>query len=247
MRKKAINSSSAKLQPMQALLLALSEDLALPLLQIKTGLEVVEQQNFSKPVARVQTEKLMLVADNGLGLIEAYRYALKAISEPDQPAEPISIGAILNDVAQQIYPYAKKYNTSIQVDVRGRPAPVLAHQPSLQAALEVLGTSLIRAQSASEVKKKYHLLLGAHRSGGHVSTGAFSNLGGLSDKALRMARSLVGNARNPIPQVPPGAASGILIADMLCSAMWQPLRATAHKNLHGLSTTLPLSRQLNLV
>lgn len=247
MKDKKHHKAAAKLQPMQALLLALSEDLALPLLQVKTGLELIENRNFSKPVVRSQTEKMLLVTDNGLGLIEAYRYALKAAAEPDPPAQPVSIGAIFEVVAHQIAPYAKKYNTTIEIDIRGRPAPVLAHEPSLKIAMEVLGTSIIRAQSASNQAKKYQMLLGAHRNGSQVSAGVFSSLSGLSDKALRLARDLTGTARNPIPQVPPGAASGILIADMLCTAMWQPLRASAHNNLHGLSTALPLSRQLNLV
>lgn len=247
MRKKSANRSADKLTPMQALLLALSDDLALPLLQVKTGLESLEQQNFSRPAVRAQTEKLLLFTDNGLGLIEAYRLALKASANPDLPAQPVAIGAVLNDVAQQIYPFAKKYLTDIEIDVRGHPAPVLAHQPSLQAALEVLSSSIIRAQGSAQQKKHYRLLLGAHRSGSLVSAGVFSSVSGLSDKALRAARDLVGSARQPLPSVPPGATSGILIADMLCAAMWQPLRATAYNNMHGLSTVLPLSRQLNFV
>ncbi|HVS78999.1 MAG TPA: hypothetical protein VHD84_01785, partial [Candidatus Saccharimonadales bacterium] len=70
---------------------------------------------------------------------------------------------------------------------------------------------------------------------------------GLSDRTLRAARSLVGKARQPLPAVPAGAATGVLVADMLCSAMWQPLRAAAHHNLPGLVTALPASKQLQFV
>lgn len=247
MRKKPLYGSQEKLQPLQALLLALSDDLALPLLQIKTGVEVLGVENYNRSAAKSQSEKLLLAADNGLQLIEAYKLALAASVNPDMPVEPVAIGAVLHDVAQQIYPYAKKYATEIEVDVRGRPAPVLAHLPSLRSALEVLSSSIIRAQSSTEQKKRYRVLLAAHRSGGVISTGVFSSINGLSDKTLRAARNLVGSARNPLPSLPSGAASGILIADVLCSAMWQPLRSTAHNNMHGLSTALPLSKQLNFV
>jgi hypothetical protein len=38
-----------------------------------------------------------------------------------------------------------------------------------------------------------------------------------------------------------------LVADMLCAALWQPLRAAAHNNLAGLATSLPVSKQLKFV
>ncbi|MGH7156646.1 MAG: hypothetical protein ACREGG_00815, partial [Candidatus Saccharimonadales bacterium] len=75
----------------------------------------------------------------------------------------------------------------------------------------------------------------------------FSNVQGLSDRTLRAARSLIGKARQPLPAVPAGAAAGVLVADMLCSIMWQPLRAAAHNNLAGLATSIPVSKQLKFV
>jgi hypothetical protein len=80
-----------------------------------------------------------------------------------------------------------------------------------------------------------------------IATGVFSTVHGLSDKTLRAARSLVGKARQPLPALPPGAAAGVLVADMLCASMWQPLRSAAHNNLTGLATNIPASRQLNFV
>lgn len=232
----------------RALLVALSDDLTLPLIHVKTSVELVEADGFSKKTTREQTKTITLSAENGLQLIEAYRLLLRSDEIINQPVEPVAIGAVFEQVAHQLIPYARQYSTDVFVDVQGRFAPVLAHQPSLTVALEVLGSSLIRAQAAQSQKPGYRLVLGAHRSTeGGVAAGVFSDVHGLSDRTLRAARNLMGQARQPLPAIPPGTASGILVADMLCSALWQPLRAAAHRNLGGLATSLPISKQLQFV
>ena len=232
----------------RALLVALSDDLALPLIHVKTSIELLGLEDFSKETAKGHAKTITLSADAGLQLVEAYRLLLKSEEILNVPFEPVAIGAVLDEVAHRISPYARQYATQLSVDVQGRFAPVLAHQPSLIAAMEVLSYSLIRAQAAQTHKDNYQLVLGAHRStDGMLAAGAFSNAQGLSDKTLRAARSLVGQARQPLVAVPPGTASGILVADMLCAALWQPLRTAAHRRLNGLATNLPVSNQLQFI
>lgn len=248
MRKDKTDHGSAQMSQMYALLAALSDDLSLPLLQIKSSVEALEQVSFARQAARLQAEKIMLSADNGLQLIEAYRLVLQSSQITDTEFEPVAIGAVLQQVAHLLSPYAKKYDTELIVDVQPRLTPVLAHQASLSAALQVLSASMIRAQTAQVQQKRYKIMLGAHRGAGSViSTGVFSTVHGLSDKTLRSARGLVGKARQPMPAIPPGAASGVLIADMLCTAMWQPLRAAAHGGMSGLATAVPISKQLQFI
>lgn len=249
MRRKAIGAGTDKMNPMQALLVALSDDLSLPLLQVKSSLEALQGDGFSRPATRLSAEQMFLSVENGLQLIEAYKLTLRMNHDIESLSfEPVAVGAVLQDVAHKLTPYAKKYATDLQVDVSGRLTPVLTHQPSLHIAMQILSASLIRAQAAQVQQKRYRLLLGAHRaSESIISTGVFSSIEGLSDKTLRMARSLTGHARQPLPAMPPGAASGVLIADMLCTSMWQPLRAAAHGGLHGLATAIPISKQLQFV
>jgi light-regulated signal transduction histidine kinase (bacteriophytochrome) len=231
----------------RALLMALSDDLALPLLQVKTTLELLSQEDFPKTKVRDQAAIMSMTANAGLQLVEAYRLVLRSNENGLAPIEPVAIGAVLEEVAHQISPYAKQYGTEIIIDVQGKITPILAHGPSLVAALQVLSSSLIRAQAAQSEQKNYQILLGAHKSSELVATGVFSSVHGLSDKTLRAARSLTGKARQPLPAMPPGAASGVLLADMLCAAMWQPLRAAAHRNMGGLATIVPASKQLSFV
>lgn len=230
------------------LLSSLSDDLSLPLLQIKSSIDAWQSNGFNEKSLHEHIEKITLSADNGLQLIEAYRLVLQAEENLKQEFEPVAVGAVLQDVAHQLNSYAKKYNTVLRVDIQGHIAPVLAHQPSLFAAIEVLSSSMIRTQSAQSGGKKQVVVLGAHKGLENlVATGVFGNADGVSDKALRSARALVGKARQPFTTLPAGSASGILIADLLCSAMWQPLRAAAHSGMHGLATFVPVSKQLRLI
>lgn len=239
---------SEEIAGQRALLAALSDDLSLPLVQIKTTLELVGKSRSPAKAQQKHLAAMALSANDGLQLIEAYRLVLRTSDPASLPLEPVAVGAILQDVAHQLEPYAKQYATALEIDVQGRLTPVLAHRPSLIAAMQCLSASLIRAQVAQSRQKNYRLLLAAHRGADNViSTGAFSSIHGLSDRTLRSARSLVGRARQPLPSVPAGAASGVLIADMLCSAMWQPLRAAAHHNMGGLTTAVPVSKQLQFM
>ncbi|HEU5004865.1 MAG TPA: hypothetical protein VFT49_02135 [Candidatus Saccharimonadales bacterium] len=246
--KRQLHRRSDSLARHHALLVALSEDLALPLVQIKTGLELMQDANFAKPLARQQTRAMNLSVEAGFQLIEAYRLLLASDQLVSFDFQPVSIGAVLEEVAHGLTPFAQEYSTKLEVDIQGRLTPVLVHQPSLTAAMQALGFSLIRAQAAQSERAEYRLILGAHRTVDNViAAGAFSDVQGLSDRSLRAAHSLVGQARQPLPSVPPGTASGILVADMLCANLWQPLRSAAHKSLGGLATTLPTSKQLQFV
>jgi hypothetical protein len=247
-KKRGYNRGVEEFNKYRYLLAALSDDLSLPLLQIKTTLETINGKSLSTKSSIEHAENMLLNTEAGLQLIEAYRLALKANDHDVTQMEPVAIGAILQDVAHQLEPYAKQYATDLVIDIQGNLTPVLAHKPTLEAALQCLGASMIRAQAASTNQKRYYLMLGAHRgSNGAIATGVFSEFTDLSDKTLRTAHELVGKAHQPLPNIPAGSASGVLIADMLCASMWQPLRAAAHRKISGLATSVPMSQQLQFI
>lgn len=237
-----------ELAKQKALLMTLSEDLSLPLIQVKASLDLLEAGNFTKNASRRHAKETSLNVMAGLQQLEAYRLLLASEDINKLPIEPLAVGVLMEDIAHHLAPYAAQYDTDVQVSVAHRLAPVLANQHSLSSAIEVLTSSLIRAQASQSEQKSYRLVLGAHGShDGTVAAGVFSSVHGLSDRTLRAARNLVGRARQPLPAVPAGAAAGVLLADMLCTSLWQPLRAAAHDNLAGLATNLPVSKQLKFV
>jgi hypothetical protein len=136
----------------------------LPLLQIKSSVELLQSGNFAKTDARRHSEESVLNIEAGLQLIEAYRVLLNSAEIDKLPLEPLAIGALLDDIAHQLTPYAKQYSTKIEVSVQHRLAPVVVHQPSLNSALEVLASSIIRAQSAQADQKSYRIVFGAHKA-----------------------------------------------------------------------------------
>lgn len=221
--------------------------MALPLVQIKTVLELFDTSSL-KADQKELLHSLGLSTEAGLRLIEAYRLALSLNDTVELPLEPIAIGSVLNDVAHDLTPLANRYGIEIWLDVQPHLKPALAHQPSLMTAIDCLGSSLIRANASASGKRKGRVLLGAHRSPeGEIITGVFSSGEGVSQRALRAARRLSGRARQPLTGVPAGTASGVLVADMLCSRIWRPLSYARHNRLDGLATLVPISRQLNLV
>lgn len=248
MKKSSFARERTEIARQRALLMTLSEDLALPLLQVRSSIELLQQKNFTKSAAQHHAQESISNVNVGLQLIQAYNLLLNSSQIDKLPLEPLAIGALMDDVAHQLSSYAKEYATAVEVSVQHRLAPVVVHQPSLHIAMEVLSSSLIRAQASQTNEKSFRLVLGAHKTADNaIAAGVFSNVHGLSDKTLRAARSLVGKARQPLPALPAGAAAGVLVADMLCASLWQPLRAAAHDNLSGLATIIPASKQLQFV
>jgi signal transduction histidine kinase len=113
-RKRGYNRGIEEFNKYRSLLAALSDDLSLPLLQIKTTLEMMDANSRHAPAK----DSMLLSADAGLQLIEAYRLALRATDHDISQMEPVAIGAVLQDVADQLEPYAKQYATDLIVDFR---------------------------------------------------------------------------------------------------------------------------------
>lgn len=232
----------------RSLLQTLSDDLALPLLHVKTTMELIEEGRLPKSL-RPQLQTISLSAAAGLQLLEAYRLALSHTNHQQLPLEPVAVGAILQDVAHELTPFAKQYATELAVDIRPGLRPVLANQTNLLAAMHCLGISFIRTQAAQDQSvQRRRLVFGAHRSSNQtVTAGLFGDVKGLSEQAIKAARNLSGQAKQPLPAVPLGSAGGVLVADLLCSAIWQPLRSGRHNKLRGLVTDFMVSKQMQLV
>ena len=60
MRKAKTDRDAAQMSQMYALLAALSDDLSLPLLQIKSSVEALGQVSFARRASRVQAEQISL-------------------------------------------------------------------------------------------------------------------------------------------------------------------------------------------
>ena len=223
----------------ERMLSAIAHDISLPLLQIKAKAEL--------GVSAKSNEELKLLTQSGLKLIDSYLMALELRQNGDQLIlEPVSVGSVLTDTAHELSKLAEYYDTKIEIDIVGRRIPILTNKAKLQSAFYCLGASLIRSQNAAGKKQKT-VVIAAHKAADSIQAGIYGNFTNLSDKELFRARSLAGKAGQPLPSLPTGNGGGVLIADMLISSLYKPLKSSKFKEMSGYASQFPLSKQLRLV
>jgi hypothetical protein len=227
----------------QHLLLALAEQLKMPLLQIarQAELEVLQPSESTIPNIRI-------TADSALKLIDSYVLGVQLATQESGlfESEPVSISSVLYDAATELAPLAKAYDVQLDLRVDGRFGPVTAHRRGLQAALVSLGYALIEALPALETSQ-LRLQLSAHRCRYGIVAGLYSDAQQLTTDVLRQGRKLYGRARQPMTSLAPGSAAGIFVADALLQGMESQLMVTKHSKLYGLGAVLQPNPQMRLV
>lgn len=224
----------------ERLLSALAEQLKLPLLQIARGAELAHARGDTKSYIDIS-----YTADMTLRLIDSYLLSVEMQAVPSLELEPVSVSATLQDTAHALTHLARQYDTELQVDVKGKYQPVMAHRKSLESALMSLGYAFIESSASEE--KNHTVLLGAHQSGSGLVVGAYGNQPAVSAGMLRRGSALFGNAKQALPQLSSSAGAGVFIANALLQSMNSPLRSSRHSSLTGLAATLSPSHQLSLV
>jgi signal transduction histidine kinase len=154
--KRGFNRDLHEFGKYRALLSALSDDLSLPLLQIKTTLEVLEGKNLTSKSSALHISSMGLSASAGLQLIEAYRLALKSTDQSAMQMEPVAVGAVLQEVAHQLSPYAKQYATDL----------IVAHRPpvSRQGTPTITEHSYRRCQRCADSRHAMRCYVAASQS-----------------------------------------------------------------------------------
>jgi len=225
----------------QQLLLSVTEQLKVPLLQIAREAEHGQLSGTTDPV------KIQLTAESALQLIDNYALGVRLNLEQSQlEIEPVSVASVLYDTGQQLDSVAKSYGVDLELNIAGRFGPVMAHREGLQAALVSLGTSLIEALPALQTKQ-LTLQLATHRCRYGIVAGVYADIEKLSSETLRQGRRLQGKARQPLATLTHNSGAGVFVADAILQAMDLELKVSRHHRLYGLGTVLQPSQQLQLV
>lgn len=244
MREGTKNSSLQAMPNTEKRFLALADYLRLPLLNIAVGAELTDidkQSNSHEALARIG-----VTASTTLNLIDAYLLAEQAkTGQINLDLEPVSVSAVLHDVAHQLTPIAKLHQCKINVSYHSGQQPVMAYRPALQAALLSLGQVFIDA--VTQKQKSVLINLTSYKLKDGVATGVFAKDVKLSRSYFKKALYLGGRARMPLPELVGSSGAGVYIADSLFDALSSKLRIARHSNLNGLAATLITSRQLSLV
>lgn len=219
---------------------AIAEQLKTPLLQISQHIELARRG------ATPQLEHVETVADMALQLIENYQMSRQFSAEQlAMQLEPISVSLALHTAAERLTSIAREYGCELQLDIKGKHGPIMAHRPSLEAAMTSLGYSFIEAQQKGT--KRPELILAAHRSRSGIVLGVYSNQDELTTDMFRRAKYLYGRAKQTVPTLGHTPTAGVFVADSLFQNMATKLAVARHSKLTGLAATLQLSPQLQLV
>jgi hypothetical protein len=216
--------------PHERLLLALAEQLKMPLTQIAREAELVNYAGITN------------TAEMALKLIDSYILSI-APTQTGLGLEPVSAAAVLQDAAHELSQLAAQYDCRLELDITGKYRPIMANRQNLLSAYTMLGYSFIEAQS-SETKRPT-VVLAAHNSANGLVAGVFSNQDHLSSEMYRRAKALYGQARQPLTSFSSLAGTGVFIADSLMQAMATSLHPAHHHKLNGLAATLLPSQQLH--
>jgi len=206
----------------------LAQQLKSPLIQINHIAETAEQTALAD---------VAVLSSQALRAIDAYLL----LQQAKLSFEPVSIGAVLYDVAHDLSPLARQYNVDIEIDSRGRAGSILAHKPSLQALIALLGEVFVQAprQTARPI------IIGAHRSATGIVAGVFAQ-DSIGQASLTAVRKLRDRTQGLAETGTHGQAS-LLIADSLAEALGTTLNAYRHSKVSGLGARLVPSRQLRFV
>lgn len=226
------------------LFMALAEELKLPLQQILRQSEL--GQLLERSQQNLQTIQTTTRAT--LQLLDGYLLSLRLASDPDEKfaVEPVCVSEILHDTSQQLGKLAEQYDVVLNVHVKSRYEPVMAHRNALKMAFVSLGYTLIEALPATGASQ-LSLQLAVHRTKYGIVAGMYCDSEMLTPQAFQQAQRLYGQVRQPLVGVSPNAGAGIFVADAILHAMSSKLRVGRYQKLPGFAVTLPSSNQLTLV
>lgn len=226
------------------LLRSIAEQLKLPMMYISRQAELNRTEETAHPAT---FHDMQANADMALRLLDSYILGLDlAERQMRLELEPVSLSAVLYDVAHDLVPIAEQRNTDVELLLTGKYGQVMAHTQGLVAAFYSLGTVL--SEVCAEDNSRGKLRIVAHRSTRGIVAGMYVDGIPSMQTSIYTARRLRRNfTRQPFMKLSAGTGAGIFIADTILSCMDARLRAGRFHGKHGMAATLRPSRQLQLV
>ena len=221
-----------------SLFFALAQDLKTPLTRIAYKAQLGTKDKNSLDIQHIATSTLSLLDAYLLGAQKNTQLAL----------EPVSPSAVMQDAAQDLAVYAKRFSCQLQLDVPSHSGYILTNRSALKAAVAAIAKVFIDAQDLLDTPER-SIRLSAYKTGKGFSVGVFHSG---SDKLLTTqlfsrAKSHVGTAARPFVGLASGAASQLFVAEQLLSALHTNLRVAHRGNMNGLAIDVIISAQMQLV
>ncbi len=188
------------------------------------------------------------VSQSAALLSDAYMHNLRLKEHLVFPeVQPVSVGALIYDIAATLDPLARQYGVKIDVVDSPRLLPVASDRVIVESALTMLGQVMVLARSQNADSDEVSLRLAAKRTRSGVSTGFYWEGLELSAPALRRACSFGGKSSQSFGELLGGPSAGIVLANTLLGRVSSSLKVSRHNKQTGLSASLPLCDQLRMV
>lgn len=223
-------------------LFAVAEQLKNPLSYIARQAELAGLGGVTEELTAIRN-----VADASLTLVDSLLLCLRLHDiKSDNLVEPVSLGAVMYDVAQLLSVFAKQNDCELRLESIVRQPPVLANQLALKSAMLNLGYEFISARAQAEEGKPI-VTLATHKSRWGMVAGLYSDTLGINTSIFRKSKLLYGRASQPLPSLISGSGAGVFVADSLLHTMSSSLRVAYHHKQGGLAATLLPSQQLSII
>jgi len=227
------------------LLQAVVEQMKLPLLQVARQAELGRLNGD----AQTSLHSIEFTADTALRLLDSYLLSARLTAEPNRvDLEPVSVSAILSDIAHQLSRIAREEQCELSIHLSGRYEPVIAHRAALESALTSIGYTMIKARGAQPaINNKRIVTLAAHRISDGIVAGVYSDTVSLSNEIFKRGQKIYGISPQALPEFMAGSGADVYVANALLVSMSTRLRISHHQKLSGLAATLLPSHQLSLI
>lgn len=226
----------------QQLLASVAHELKSPLTLI-SGLSA-ELQNSTMDPAKYQqyVSRIQFSSDRLLGLVDSILRGYELNQDMlELRLEPVYPQLIMEEVAHELYPHAKKQAQLIAVKQHRKRHNVLADRGCLHAVLfNLLDNAIKYSHPETTIELEERLKNG-------YSQIAVKNYGQIIKKAeLKRLFSQFGRVKSPVPRWATTTGMGLYVARQLTEAMNGQLSMIRRRDGSSFLVNLPLSKQLSL-
>lgn len=199
----------------------------------------------SKEISVQSLKEIKLLSKHALNTLDHALFAID-VMQTELPLTTLSAAAAAQDVASDLRKLATAYGVELDIDITKKLEPVYANEAAIKGALYGLASSLITTHQPS--KKKVCLVIAAQETAPNIQRlGVYSPDLQISPSTIRLARSLVGQARSMAPTETYNAGLGLVVSDQLVQSLGSKMRRFTHRGQKGLGFYVPISSQLSFV
>lgn len=228
----------------QYLLKSIAEELRLPLIQISRLAELNLQ---NQKIDQKDIKKMESSADLAIQLLESF---ILGVEYSDRQIEielsPITIGAVLNDVAHQVNKLATANNYDIELSVKSA-HPVMGNYEAIKMAYLNIAHTIITGSTRHENNRRSSLVFAVYNRGPKNMAGIYSNNLDINKNVWERSINNFEKSRQKMPEFSHINGSGFFVASSILEAMSLELGPSKFHGDKGLAAGFPLSQQLQLV